>query len=342
MRPFLIAALALSAVALPAFANDTMSQLGTGGLVFITSDDVSMDSEDLSVGPKQVKVVYEFTNHGETDQQALVAFPLPDITGDGDFMVSIPTEDPDNIFGFKTTFDGQPVDSTLHQYAFAVGVDQSALLKSLNVPLTPFGDATLKALNALAPADQQNLIHLGMVIPMTYDAGNGEQTDYTPIWTLRSTYTWEADFKAGQTVEVVHSYVPSVGGTVATTFLVPPASATDEDRPKEYKDKYCTDDDLIKTLKKSLKDPGDLYSAPYVESWISYVWSTGANWSGNIGKFHLTIDKGDPKSLVSFCWDGKVTKTGPTTFEMDAKDWSPPYNHELEILLLNHQDQPAG
>ena len=114
--------------------------------------------------------------------------------------------------------------------------------------------------------------------------------------------------------------------------------ATDEDRPKEYKAKYCTDDGLIKTLKASLTDKTSLYSAPYYEEWISYIWSTGANWSGPIGKFHLTIDKGDTKDLLSFCWDGKVQKTGPTTFEMSADDWSPPYNHELEILLLHHQD----
>ncbi len=335
----LLGALALGLVAATATqANDTMSQLGTGGLVFITSDDVSMDSEDLSVSPTQVKVVYTFTNHGKTDQHALVAFPLPDITGDGDFTVSVPEDDPGNLFGFETTFDGKPVKSTLHQYAFAVGIDQTALLKSLGVPLAPFGQKTTDALNALTPDQQQNLIHLGMVIPMTYDAGKGEQTDYTPIWTLRSTYSWEADFPAGKTVGVVHSYTPSVGGTVATTFLVPPANATDEDRPKEYRDKYCTDDDLIKTLKASLTSPDDLYSAPYQESWISYIWSTGANWSGPIGKFHLSIDKGDPKNLVSFCWDGKVTKTGPTTFEMDATDWQPPYGHELEILILTHQD----
>ena len=95
-------------------------------------------------------------------------------------------------------------------------------------------------------------------------------------------------------------------------------------------------------MKKSLQDPDDLYSAPYTESWISYIWSTGANWGGPIGKFHLTIDKGDPKNLVSFCWDGKVTKTGPTTFEMEATDWYPPYGRELEILILNHQDAQTG
>lgn len=342
MKSLLVAALALGAAAVPAIANDTMSQLGTGGLEFITSEDVSMDSEDLAVGPEQVKVVYHFTNHSDKDQQALVAFPLPDITGDGDFMVAIPDEDTDNIFGFETTFDGKPLDSTLHQYAFAVGVDQTALLQSLGVPLEPFGEKTIGAINKLSDDDHEKLLHLGLVIPMTYDAGNGEQTDWTPVWTLKSTYTWEADFPAGKTVEVDHSYKPSVGGTVATTFLSPPYDATDEDRPKIYKEKYCTDDDLIKTVKKSLKDPNDLYSAPYTESWISYVWSTGANWGGSIGKFHMTIDKGDPRNLVSFCWDGKVSKTGPTTFEMDATDWSPPYNHELEVLILQHQDQPVN
>src|SRR4051812_33053070 len=106
MKPILIAALLMSCAA-PTFANDTMSQLGTGGLVFITSEEVSMDSEDLTVGPSQVKVVYEFTNKSDKDQHALVAFPLPDITGEGDFMVSIPQEDTANIFGFTTTFEGK-------------------------------------------------------------------------------------------------------------------------------------------------------------------------------------------------------------------------------------------
>jgi len=319
----------------PALANDSMATLGVGGLEFITTDKVEMASEDLSISPTQVKVVYTFKNDADTDQHVLIAFPMPDITGDGDFTVQIPTEDPENIFGFKTTFDGKPVQATLHQYASAVGIDQTDYLKKLGLPLAPFGEATQKAVNALPDADHKRLLELGLVIPMTYDAGKGEQTDYTPVWTLRSTYSWEADFPAGKTVTVVHTYTPSVGGTVATTFLAPPSE--DEDRPAEYKKKYCADDGLIKTLRKSLKDPKDPYSAPYVESWMSYVWSTGANWNGPIHDFHLTIDKGKPDSLVSFCWPGKVTKTGPTTFEMSATDFSPPQDHELEILLLNAQ-----
>jgi hypothetical protein len=72
------------------------------------------------------------------------------------------------------------------------------------------------------------------------------------------------------------------------------------------------------------------------------VWSTGSTWSGPIGTFRLTIDKGRPENLVSFCWDGEVTKTSPTTFEMEARDWWPPYDRELEILILNRFDPETG
>jgi len=209
MKTLPITLAAFCVISSATLANDTMSQLGTGGLVFLTSEHISMDSEDLTIGPEQVKVVYEFTNNGDGDEHALVAFPLPDITGDGDFMVSVPSEDAENIFGFSTTFNGQPVDVELHQYAFAYGVDQTKVLSELGVPLIPYGDATSKALDALDPADQQRLLHLGMVIPMEYDVGDGMKTYYTAVWTLKSTYTWEADFRAGQTAEVVHEYKPS-------------------------------------------------------------------------------------------------------------------------------------
>lgn len=330
-----LAVLAVFAGCGGAVANDTMATLGTGGLAFVTSPDIQMTSEDLFVSMDEIRVVYTFTNTGG-DQHVLVAFPMPDIKGDGDFMVSVPSEGDDNIFGFSTTFDGQPVDAELHQYAFAFGIDQSQVLRDLGVPLLPYGQATIDALNALPEADQQRLLQLGMVIPMEYDAGQGWQTDYVPVWTLRSAYSWEADFPAGKTVEVVHRYTPSVGGTVAVTFLVEPYE--DVDRATEYKRKYCTDESFLNAVRKTLPDPNEPYGAPFTESWLSYVWSTGANWSGPIGRFHLTIDKGAPDNLVSFCWDGDVKKTSPTTFEMEANDWYPPWGRELEVLILVRQE----
>lgn len=320
-----------------ASANDSMATLGAGGLVFLTSQDIEMTSEDLFVGPDAVKVDYTFTNKGDA-QHVLVAFPMPDITGDGDFMVNIPTEDAENIFDFATTFNGEPVEATLHQYVFAYGIEYTEQLRDLGIPLIPYGEAARDAINGLDAADQRELVRLGLVMPMEYgDSADGPmKTDYIPIWTLRSTYSWEADFPAGETVEVHHSYKPSVGGTVAVTFLGEPYD--DYDPAATYLKKYCTDEGFIRAVKKTLANPDDAYSAPFTESWLSYIWSTGANWSGPIRKFHLTIDKGRPENLVSFCWDGDVKKTSPTTFEMEATDFYPPYDHELEILILNKQE----
>jgi hypothetical protein len=294
-----------------------------------------MASEDLSISTDEVKVVYEFANHADTDQHILVAFPLPDITGSQDFMVSVPVEDEDNHFGFETTFNGQPVAAELHQYAVALGIDQTEFLEGLGVPLAPFGQATQDAINALADQDKQELVHRGLAAPMEYDAGQGWQTDYIPIWTLRSTYSWEADFPAGETAEVVHTYRPSVGGTTGVSFLSEPSDGYDP--AGDYKRKYCTDDAFLSAVRKTLANKDEPWSAPFTETWLSYIWSTGANWSGSIGKFHLTIDKGAPENLVSFCWDGEVEKTGPTTFEMEATDFYPPWNRELDVLILNRQ-----
>ncbi len=336
-------ALLLSAFVVPAMANDTTAQLSTGGLVFVANDKIQMASENLYISPTEVRVQYEFNNISDQEQTILVAFPMPDVVGDPNSMVDIPVEsagyndrppidDPDNLFGFATTFNGAPVDAELHQYAFAHNIDYSALLRELGVPLEPFGEATRKALNALDDADKEKLTALGMVFSMEYDAGQGWQADLEPLWTLRSTYSWQATFKPGIS-DVVHTYRPSVGGTVATTFMPVEGDDYAQKRFAEYQDKYCVDDTLVKTLTKKKIDNEGWTNYPYVENWISYVWSTGNNWYGPIGKFTLTIDKGSTDNLISFCGEG-VEKIGPTTFQMKADDWYPPWDRELEILLL--------
>lgn len=337
---FSLTVLASTALCGTVLANDTMSTLGAGGLVFLTTEDVKMASEDLYVSPDQIRVKYEFTNSTDKDVEALVAFPLPDITGSPDFMVSVPTEDTKNIFGFETLFEGKPVEAELHQYAFATNLDYTSYLLDLGIPLTPFGDATIQAIDALSEDQKLALFRRGLVVPLEFDSGQGWQKEYYPVWTLKSTYSWEAVFPANETVDVEHSYKPSVGGTVAVTFLSPPYE--DYDPATEYKKKYCTDDAFVNAVKKTLPNPDEPYGAPYTESWLSYIWSTGGNWQGSISKFKLTIDKGRPENLVSFCWNGEVKKTSPTTFEMEATDWWPPYGRELEVLILNKQEPIEG
>jgi hypothetical protein len=54
----------------------------------------------------------------------------------------------------------------------------------------------------------------GLLYEMKFDAGNGEETAYHAIWTLRTTITRKQVFPAGKTVKVSHRYKPLVGGSV--------------------------------------------------------------------------------------------------------------------------------
>ena len=64
-------------LAQPCQANDSEAETSLGGLVLKQNDQISMDSEDLFISAKQVRVKYRFTNHSDRDVRALVAFPLP-------------------------------------------------------------------------------------------------------------------------------------------------------------------------------------------------------------------------------------------------------------------------
>ncbi|TIS05852.1 MAG: DUF4424 domain-containing protein, partial [Mesorhizobium sp.] len=106
-----------------------------------------------------------------------------------------------------------------------------------------------------------------------------------------------------------------------------------------YKTRYCMDGGFENAVRKAAKENPDGYPK-YFESRIAYILTTGGNWaSGSIGNFKLTIDKGSPKNLVSFCGDN-VRKVGPTTFEMTAKDFYP--EHDIGILLLEPSDNSGN
>lgn len=322
----------LLALPVPAFANDTAAVLTTGGLEFVTHGEIAMASEDLYISKEEIRVVYTFRNDGTEDHTILVAFPMPDIVPDHFSPVAFPTGPADNLFEFQTTFEGKPVETSLHEYAYAAGVDRTKLIRQLGLPIVSISQESIDATDALDARTTDMLMHLGMVVPDEFDAGEGWETHHWPNWTYRATYTWEATFPAGKTVTVEHSYKPSVGGTTGVSFLYPPSDGYDP--AAEYQQKYCTDDGFVAAVRKTLPNPEESWGAPFIESWISYILTTGGNWAGGgIEKFRLVVDKGSTDNLVSFCGDG-VKKIGPTTFEMTKDDFWP--QQELNILLLEH------
>jgi hypothetical protein len=322
-----ILALMLSLVAGTASANDTTAELKTGGLVFTRSGDIEMQQETLYISPKEVRVDYVFRNTSDRDVDTYVAFPMPDITGSGDPMMDAGNTASDNFLGFSVTQDGVAIKPNLQKRIYVDNIDMTDALTAANVPLNPLGEPTSEALRKLPRQTIADLMTRGLI----FDMGDGtdQQGDYVPIWTLRSTYWWKTTFPKGKDVRVSHRYHPSVGGTVATTFL------DENNQPKgerwdEYEKKYCVDQTMAKLARQSNADMAE--NKPHlVENWISYVLTTGANWEGSIKKFKLIVDKGEPDNYVSFCGTG-VRKTGPTTFEMNATDFTP--EKDLDILLL--------
>ncbi|TPM38656.1 DUF4424 domain-containing protein [Mesorhizobium sp. B2-3-4] len=334
LRFGLTLALVLSAV--PALANDSIAELGTGGLILSRSDAVAMQSEDLFISPEKVTVDYAFHNNTDKDVDAIVAFPMPDISGDPEEMPAIPENQSDNFLGFEVTIDGAPAKPQLEQKAFALGIDISADLKAHNVPFNPFGDAAKAALAKLPQAVTEDWMNRGIIIEDTALDSNGQIAGYAPYWQLRSTYWWRSIFPANKDVRVSHRYKPSVGGTSSVSFF---NEGQFQGSYAAYKTRYCMDATLENAVRKAAKDNPDGYPKFY-ENRIAYILTTGGNWAtGSIGKFKLTVDKGNPKALVSFCGDN-VKKVGPTSFEMTADDFYP--DHDIDILILNPSDSNTG
>jgi hypothetical protein len=325
-----LTALGLSGVAAPALANDSTAQMKTGGLEFVQTDDIEMAEEKLYVSPEKVTVEYRFHNKAAKDIEALVAFPMPDIAGGTELNVSVDLDAGDNFLGFTVNQDGRDIKPELQQQALVYGVDLTADLKAMSIPLVPNSNVSNAALEALQADKLERLKTLGLIRIEQWDDGNGMKDHPTAQWTLRSVYWWKTTYPAGKDVIVKHSYKTSVGGTVDITYL------DENGQPKgeqwdDYLKRYCLDDSMVKVAQKSRK-AGLANKGPlYVENWISYILMTGNNWAGPIGKFTLTVDKGKPESIVSFCGEG-LKKTGPTTFQMQKTDFYP--ERDLEILLL--------
>ena len=319
----------LLSAAQAATANDTTAELKTGGLVFVQTDAISMVEEKLYISPSEVRVDYRFRNNTDTDVEALVAFPVPDIES-GYEMVALDPNAGDNFLGFETSQDGRPIAAELQQQATVHEVDLSAELKAEDIPLMPGAEATAVALSGLDAQAIERFKGLGLIGVEQWDDGSGMKDHIVPLWTLKSVYWWKTIYPANSEVSVSHRYATSVGGTVDVTYLDENGEPRGE-RFTEYQKRYCIDDAMVRIAQKTRKAQMETGTQLYVENWISYILMTGNNWAGPIGSFTLTVDKGDTRNVVSFCGAG-VTKTGPPTFEMKKTDFYP--DRDLDILLL--------
>lgn len=330
--PFALGALML--LSTNALADDSSATLGTGGLVLQKTDKIALVSEDLYLSPTGIRISYRFRNLTAADYATTIAFPMPAFPGGGSNSTTVvPDPASDNFMKFKTVVDGQSVPSQLEQRAFLVTDGQpdeeiTDRLKALHISLVPTAEATEATISRLTNAQRKELVDAGI-----FDAGEGDYNGQTatlyPLWTLRSKYWRQQIFPKGKDLIVEQSYVPVVGSQSTLSLGSPDM---DSDQLKHYRDTFCTDETFLKaarSLHKKLDDANPTFQA--FEQYLSYVITSGGNWAGPIGDFTLIVDKGDPKTLVSFCGDG-VKKISPTQFELDIQNYAP--KRDIDVLLL--------
>jgi hypothetical protein len=338
MRLFLaFALLATPVFAPPALANDGFGGLTATGLTFSQTDAVAMETEDLFIGIDRITVDYTFRNTTEADVTGEVIFPLPPIHV-GFILESqwnLP-EDPDreNLVNFTATVDGKPVSLTIDRIAVieppydearplsaqydTPGQDVTADMERLGLPLSLNAETVIAALAALTPDQQEEAASLGL-------AEFSEGYSY-PQWSIVLRYHWTQTFPAGQVTQISHAYENRSGGGIFG-WSHPP-----EEYQQYAVDQYCIDEGTSKALVKALRqEPTDGEAYSMGMSWnIAYVLRTANSWAGPIGRFKLTIDKGDVRNILSLCADG-IKKTGPTTFVMEKTDFTP--MQDLQILI---------
>jgi Domain of unknown function (DUF4424) len=323
------------ALALPcggALADDSVANLDAGGLVIEKNDQIELRVEEAYLSPRQIRVAYRFHNKGDKDLPLAVSFPLPDITGEQELVLALPNPGAANFLDFQTKVNGRPTEATLEQHAFFTPdggqeTEITDLLKGLNVPLMPLGDATAAALKQLGPEERAKLTGAG------YASTEGDTI--TPLWTLRSKFTRQQVFPAGKDMLLQQSFTPSVG--MASGIYFDKANLAGESLA-QYQKKYCTDDGflraadlLAKRISAAKAKGGDLPDDLKARQiYFGYAFSKES--LGPVGVFDVTIDKTFPDNLVSFCADG-AKKVNSTRYELKKINYTPDRN--IDVLILD-------
>ncbi len=321
-----IGMVAASAIGHAAFANDSSAEKAAGGLVLRQNRDIDMVSEDLFVSPALVRVRYVFRNRTAQPRRITVAFPMPDreLSYEMESEVAYPGD-------FHTLVEGRPVRMSVERRAILNGVDRTADLVRLGIPVAPrpgqSASRLADAIGRMPAATQQRLARAGLI-----DAASLADSSHQiiPMWTVRETWHWDQVFPAGRNLRVEHRYAPGVGGTSG----VPLANHDfrNGENGREYQRDFCTDAAFLAAIDRMSQRAESNQGNYPMERRLRYILTTGGNWRSPIGDFRMVVDKGSANAIVSFCGEG-VRRISPTQFEVRRRNWRP--DRDLAVLIVS-------
>jgi hypothetical protein len=150
------------------------------------------------------------------------------------------------------------------------------------------------------------------------------------MWTTRTRFYWTQTFPPDRPVVVEHSYKPVVGQSGLGAFLF----AAEDPTGADFIKRFCIAGETEAALRERFAGSTPEQPTYFHYDWVQYVLMTANNWKGPIGRFHLTVDKGDADTILATCAAG-LTVTGPATLEFEAEDYAPAQDLDL-LFVRNH------
>ncbi|MCJ2064422.1 DUF4424 domain-containing protein [Methylobacterium sp. J-088] len=316
--------LAVALFCAPAWANDSAAELDAGGLILVPEPGIALASEDLSISRARIDVTYVFRSQVEAPRTVRIAFPLPPIDGRvlSFSALKLPQPERANFVGFTVTVDGHPVEPELEERAFVGEREVTDLLRRHGLPLNPLRVSELVAAQKqIDTAAWAELVKAGL-FPDAEGMTEG-------LWRSEAKFHWLQTFPPGKDVRIAHSYAPVSG------FHVLDLKEASRD---SYRATYCLDDPGLAAIRRLHARARN--ASGYLRAFVvPYIVTTARNWASPIGRFTLTVDKGIPEAIVSFCRTG-IRKIGPATVRWEARDYVP--DQDLRVLFVLPGPGPMG
>jgi hypothetical protein len=309
---------AVFAIAAPAFSRaasderadgrpDVQFEIAAGGLIFSGNLNLRIDEQDVTLAADSVQVNYVIRNATSSDHTITIGFPFADLDGSvsPQSQAELTLNNSTNYMDAVFAVDGRRPDYAIEQRAVAVGLDATKAITDAGLPLFPFAADMEQRLAELSPAVRSDLAIRG-VLKIDDDV-------ITPAWTLKTTAYWRQVFPAGQTFALGLAYKPIVGRNAFSSGALQPLRKS-----------VCIDAIAEQSILRLASE-----GAPLSMVMIGYAAHSGSEALGPVGRFRLTVEKPEPRSIAASCRPG-LNKTGPTT-----SDWvGQSYHTDEEFRFL--------